>query len=123
MGDAFGAGQVFLDRHDLRGGGSWREAIDNAIGKRPRAAADHASLLRRTPRRWSPQNRGYGRSGTRRNPVGDRCRRDPDAAARRWHAYAGCRQPARALAYRYRLARIAAAHGRLVGPRSAAHRR
>mgnify|MGYP006198655169 CR=1 FL=1 len=35
LGDAFGAGQVFLDRHDLRGGGSWREAIDNAIGKRP----------------------------------------------------------------------------------------
>ena len=35
LGDAFGAEQVFLDRHDLRGGGSWREAIDNAIGKRP----------------------------------------------------------------------------------------
>lgn len=35
LGDVFGAEQVFLDRHDLRGGGSWRVAIDNAIGNRP----------------------------------------------------------------------------------------
>ncbi|MFH1815332.1 MAG: toll/interleukin-1 receptor domain-containing protein [Pseudomonadota bacterium] len=35
LGDVFGAEQVFLDRHDLRGGGSWREAIDSAIGDRP----------------------------------------------------------------------------------------
>ncbi|WP_305614492.1 toll/interleukin-1 receptor domain-containing protein [Methyloversatilis sp.] len=35
LGDVFGAAQVFLDRHDLRGGGSWREAINNAIGNRP----------------------------------------------------------------------------------------
>ncbi|AOF81055.1 TIR domain protein [Methyloversatilis sp. RAC08] len=35
LGDVFGAEQVFLDRHDLRGGGSWREAIASAIGKRP----------------------------------------------------------------------------------------
>lgn len=35
LGDVFGAEQVFLDRHDLRGGGSWRQAIKIAIGNRP----------------------------------------------------------------------------------------
>jgi hypothetical protein len=35
LGAVFGHDQVFLDRQDLRGGGSWREAISRAIGQRP----------------------------------------------------------------------------------------
>lgn len=31
----FGEEQVFFDKHDLRGGASWREAIGQALGERP----------------------------------------------------------------------------------------
>lgn len=35
LGRVFGADHVFLDRQDLRGGSSWRQEIERAIGHRP----------------------------------------------------------------------------------------
>ena len=35
LNTVFGDDQVFFDKHDLRGGSSWREAIFEAIGNRP----------------------------------------------------------------------------------------
>jgi len=35
LGSLFGADHVFLDREDLRGGSSWRDAISSAIDHRP----------------------------------------------------------------------------------------
>lgn len=35
LGRVFGAGQVFLDRQDLRGGSNWRQQIGATMGQRP----------------------------------------------------------------------------------------